>query len=186
VSSGFLREKKGGTKSCGCLVTTNLVGKKFGRWTVIKKTNRRSSGGQIFWKCQCSCPDKTIKYIVTGSLTSGLSKSCICLQIELLRNPNLTDEDRAYGRNIPGYKDWVKSVYKRDNHTCQCCGSKKKLHAHHIRDYATYSELRLELSNGITLCQNCHIAFHIKYGKGYNNPWQLTRFIKNYKNVNKI
>ena len=58
-------------------------------------------------------------------------------------NPNLSDEYRIDRRLLPGYKDWVKNVYKRDYWTCQKCktrkdnnGKYKEIHAHHIENYA--------------------------------------------------
>jgi len=56
------------------------------------------------------------------------------------------------------YKLWRKSVYERDSYQCQICGSSKSgtLHANHIKRFIDNSELRLNISNGITLCKNCH------------------------------
>lgn len=34
---------------------------------------------KIYWKCQCSCPDKTITYVPTDKLISGHTRSCGCL-----------------------------------------------------------------------------------------------------------
>jgi len=57
-------------------------------------------------------------------------------------------------------------VFWRDNYTCQHCGEKKELNAHHIRqksDGGTDTP-----KNGITLCKNCHDELHA--GK-----WELNR-----------
>ena len=60
-------------------------------------------------------------------------------------------------RNTPEYKAWRVAVFKRDDYTCQMCGEKgKQLQADHIKKYADFPELRLELSNGRTLCVPCH------------------------------
>jgi len=70
-------------------------------------------------------------------------------------------------RESKAYKDWIKKVFNRDNWTCQICGKKGgKLHAHHIKPFAKYPELRLETSNGITFCEKCHITWHKNHGKG--------------------
>ena len=54
-------------------------------------------------------------------------------------------------------KDWKAAVFKRDYYTCQVCGVRGGvLNAHHIKRFRDYPELRTELSNGITLCVECH------------------------------
>lgn len=56
---------------------------------------------------------------------------------------------------------WAQTVISRDLATCQKCGATGvELHAHHIRSYRDHPELRTELSNGITLCAQCHWAEH--------------------------
>ncbi|WP_416360620.1 HNH endonuclease [Burkholderia gladioli] len=52
----------------------------------------------------------------------------------------------------------------RDRFTCQHCGDARggNLHAHHILPFATHPELRVDVSNGITLCKPCHKAVHAK------------------------
>jgi 5-methylcytosine-specific restriction endonuclease McrA len=56
-----------------------------------------------------------------------------------------------------GYRMWRESVFKRDKWTCQDCFQVGgKLNADHIKPFCLYPELRLELSNGRTLCEECH------------------------------
>lgn len=64
-------------------------------------------------------------------------------------------------RNSQPYITWRDSVYARDNWTCQDCGVRGGiLNAHHIFQFADFPEHRLELWNGITLCDSCHSKAH--------------------------
>lgn len=55
------------------------------------------------------------------------------------------------------YRMWRRGVFERDNYTCLVCGVMGgKLNADHIKPFAKYPELRLELANGRTLCESCH------------------------------
>ncbi len=60
------------------------------------------------------------------------------------------------------YRLWRESVLLRDKYTCQICGVASTkghfvlMHADHIKPFALFPELRLELSNGRTLCVPCH------------------------------
>lgn len=60
-------------------------------------------------------------------------------------------------------KQWRESVFKRDKYTCQNCKNHGvKIHAHHIKFWAEYPQFRFQLSNGLTLCENCHGKIHGK------------------------
>lgn len=60
-------------------------------------------------------------------------------------------------RNSLQYKEWRKSVFERDNYTCQECGQVGgNLNADHVKQFAHFANLRFNLNNGRTLCVGCH------------------------------
>lgn len=66
-------------------------------------------------------------------------------------------------RSSGEYAQWRTQVFERDKYTCQKCGQKGgSLNAHHIKPFAKFPDLRLELSNGQTLCESCHKKIHRK------------------------
>lgn len=54
--------------------TIDITGQKFGKWTVISKTDKRNAGGVIYWHCKCECGRE--KDVLGTSLRSGRSLSC--------------------------------------------------------------------------------------------------------------
>ena len=54
-------------------------------------------------------------------------------------------------------REWRLAVFTRDGFTCQGCGQVGgRLNADHIQPYGQFPELRFDLSNGRTLCLECH------------------------------
>ena len=74
--------------------------------------------------------------------------------------------ERERGRLSPELKTWRTAVYTRDAYTCQQCGLGGVIHAHHVKPWAECPESRLDVSNGITLCVDCHGKLH---GKDFTN-----------------
>lgn len=59
-------------------------------------------------------------------------------------------------RKSKEYLEWKAQVFIRDNRLCIVCGSGDKIEADHIKPFSTYPELRFDVNNGRTLCNNCH------------------------------
>ena len=67
------------------------------------------------------------------------------------------------------YNLWRQSVYERDDWTCQQCNVRGgMLHAHHIKPFARYPELRMAIDNGITYCKGCHEIVHRRIKEAVN------------------
>lgn len=58
----------------------DLTVKKFGKLSVLAKTNNRADGGSIVWQCKCDCGN--IVEISSKKLVNGLAVSCGCYQKE--------------------------------------------------------------------------------------------------------
>jgi len=77
------------------------------------------------------------------------------------------------------YKLWKKSVFERDNFTCQKYEIRGgNLIAHHINNFSEFPELRFAIDNGITLSEKAHKEFHKKYGNKNNTKGQLKEFLE--------
>lgn len=69
-------------------------------------------------------------------------------------------------RDTLEYKQWRKSVFERDDYTCQSCFKRGgELQADHIKPWSTHPELRTSLSNGRTMCKECHMKTETWGGK---------------------
>lgn len=64
-------------------------------------------------------------------------------------------------RHSKEYIKWRNNVFKRDKYVCQICNKLGgNLNAHHIKSFKSYPDLRLNVDNGITLCEECHKKVH--------------------------
>ena len=180
----------GHTKGCGCPNIIDMVGKKFGRLLVVSYSHL-DSYRCAHWNVVCSCGKNAI---ISGcSLRAGQTKSCGCLRNELCSerakamvgelspswNKNRTDEERVADRSYLEYSEWRTKVFERDNFTCQKCAEVGgNLNAHHIEGYSNNIELRTEVSNGKTLCYNCHMDYHHQYGRKNSTSKKFNKWIK--------
>lgn len=123
------------------------------------------------YRCKCGNESSTsLGNFLKGvrCLDCGLKK--ISGENNYLYDASKTDAERQSRRIFPGYQEWRRAVFKRDEYTCQVCGSHgKQLNAHHLEGYSGNRELRTDLDNGVTLCRSCHVEFHLEYGQRITN-----------------
>ncbi|WP_097026146.1 hypothetical protein [Clostridium peptidivorans] len=92
----------------------NIIGKKYGYWTVIKRS--KNINGRSTWVCECKCGNR--KIVKLHDLRNGRSKSCGCLRKETtsknFKTHNLTNhrlfsiwscmKTRCYNPNATNYE----------------------------------------------------------------------------------
>lgn len=118
----------GETKSCGCLrknlliakgnkSSQKMIGKKFGRWLILKRLDNDKRGGHVF-KCRCLCG--VIRPVDKTRLLYNLSRSCGCYQKEIvgaLRRKHgmcktkvyqawMSMKRRCYNKKVERYKNY--------------------------------------------------------------------------------
>lgn len=96
---------------------------------------------------------------VNGSESTFCSKTCEGIS----RQVYLVDDEKNFQkiydhliRTSGHYKRWRREVFIRDRYTCQSCGYKREIEAHHIFRFAHFPEFRFTISNGVTFCHDCH------------------------------
>lgn len=193
--------RTGHTCSCGCLRSEaaksklmDLSGKRFGRWTVLRKSGGPDSwrSSSTKWLCRCDCG--TEREVYSTDLRAGSSTSCGCFRISIANKRKINETRRriksedwsgfafetnpAYLRRSLIYKQWRDSVLDRDCWSCQKC-KEQATHpkVHHINSFADFPDQRLDINNGITLCTKCHIEFHHIYGTHHNTRNQFDKWM---------
>lgn len=89
----------------------DLTGQRFRRLLVIEDSGKRNKWGKAMWRCKCDCGNMVTIY--SGSLSSGHTKSCGCLNREMAsircraRNNNLKHGDARQGRITKLYGVWT-------------------------------------------------------------------------------
>ena len=147
-----------GNPSCGHLrmehvketICKNLIGQKFGRLTVLEKTNKQSNNKAYIWKCQCECGN--IVELPTDALTrkDHPTRSCGCLQKEKARDfltQVVNKKIPKIGENINNFI--IKDIELRPTNggcneswilsNCPICGTEKWFQLRYIKNEDTKS-----------------------------------------------
>ena len=178
----------GRSKSCGLHrgrsnKIIELKGMTFGLWTVLEEAGRTKLQ-QVRWLCRCDCGSERI---VNGQdLISGKSQSCGCSRKHRYgeKGPRwkggLTKIGKLVRNHLVRTTTWVQDVFARDDYICQRCSKRGgRLQAHHLIELSAIiimnniktvediyeCDLLFDLSNGITLCEDCHLWVHTKKNK---------------------
>lgn len=137
--------------------TCEQCGKTF-RWTASAGT-RRFCGWDCYWKNGVPHNDAWKQSVSAKLKGRQPANSSTWKGPDHPRwNPDRASVIRR--RSDPEYAAWRTAVYQRDNYTCQDCGTRGYLHAHHIEFWSQNIERRYDVTNGVTLCVPCHDRRH--------------------------
>ena len=135
---------------------------KFGRLKPILRLPSEKRGGlkRILWECLCDCGNKAI--VITGQLTSGMTKSCGCLRKEVNSKRLVKDLiGKRFGRLTVICRNGISldhgAIWK-----CLCdCGEKPNIKSQN-------------LLNGRTISCGCYRKYYLsKIRVGKKHPqWQ--------------
>ncbi len=115
----------------------DLTGQKFGKLTVIKKTDRPENRpkGSVYWLCKCECGNKII--VSRDCLKNGKTKSCGCLLSEKLNNRLIDLTGQKFGRLTVIRRVSVPDNVINKNQAywlCECdCGNEKIVAGYELR-----------------------------------------------------
>jgi len=145
---------------CGkiILITSNFCNS----CSQTKKRNHRYKDGSKSYNRFCKDCGKRI-----STTSSGKCSDCYKKTFVGNGNPNY-----KFGHYIGNhhctkkYKKWRSFIYGRDNYTCKMCGKSESgnLNGHHILPQRDFPNLVYEVTNGVTLCRDCHqLTFNKEY-----------------------
>lgn len=121
----------------------DLTGQRFGRLTVLERDKNVSSTKGAYWICQCDCGNK--KSISSGSLRQGLTKSCGCLNKEIISQqkeiPDMIGKKFGNLTVIKRAEDYIMyGDQKKVAWLCKCdCGNKKIIASQDLKSGHTKS-----------------------------------------------
>lgn len=115
----------------------DLTGEKFGKLTVLEKTEGRSQG-YILWRCRCACGREIL--VSTKKLVQGNIRDCGCVPREDARRGRLAEDltGQVFGALTVLYQ--AESRKGRTRWVCRCqCGRETTVNAHELKAGKTKS-----------------------------------------------
>lgn len=112
--------------------TGSMIGKTFGRLTVIEYAGAKKQKGSVrrLWTCKCSCGNKVV--VDTKNLTTGNTRSCGCLAKEV-------HSQKRINESVRGKHEALRAIWK--SMKSRCCNQNNP-------EYHRYG------GRGITICDN--------------------------------
>lgn len=129
-----------------------------GREATSGKQHRNWNGGNITKICvTCNLPFEVVK---SQDWRKFCSRKCYAVTRTGANNNQWKggiSSERDVAKASREYAEWRLMVYRRDHFMCVLCLKHcDKPHAHHLKRFSDFPELRYDVNNGATLCEPCH------------------------------
>ena len=153
----------------------DLIGRNFGKLTVVCKTTERTKNGDVIWKCDCECGGAT--KMTTAELRKRSNPSCGCALLKSQQNfaakqrNDLTDKrfgNLTVTQRVSGYADSYHTTWE-----CRCdCGNTVVVSSAYLlrktkigqscgclHGYKFSRKKRYELITGISVPSDYYVVF---------------------------
>lgn len=134
----------GTIQNCGCISKENrtlvadLIGKRFGKLTVLEDTGRRAGSGVIVWRCRCDCGGEA--YATRQQLESGNVRSCGCSPKEHASKRQAEDLTGKHFGKLTVLRRGPNNQQNRTCWICRCsCGNEVTVSAMRLKSGHTRS-----------------------------------------------
>ena len=152
-----------------CVCKYDLTNQRFGRWTVLNKTELTTKSRGTIWHCRCDCGVE--KDVSADCLRRGESQSCGCLAkekaAENARKTRIDLTNQRFGQLVALYPIYSTENNQHTRWICKCdCGNTISVDMGNLRAGRTISCGCLHSKNEekiIQLLLNNNIQFEFQY-----------------------